>query len=401
MPRDGAGIVSRLMFPHVVHIINGLGRGGAELALLRLVQDTSPELRHTVISLTDIDRLRPNFEAIPGVRVQVIGARRGRPDPRVLLQCRRAVRDLAPDVLHAWLPVGWLAGLASSAFTGGRPLPMTWSVRSTVEGVDLRASERIALRVCRAMSNRCSMLVANSHVALRQLTELGFRPRGRCVIHNGVDPIPDTAIQSVRHAVRRELGVADGVPVVAFLGRLHPDKGIDLLLQVWERLRVHRPDAQLWRIGRNAAAQDRTSSIRAMESDSAVHHIGEVPDPQRYLVAADALVVTSVRESCPNAVLEAMAVGLPVVTTDVGDVQLLLGGLGKVLAADPDGMAAALDGYLRLSGDERTSLGTILRARIAEHHDPRTVANRYLSIYMDLLASRSADPVAGAKHDGA
>jgi glycosyltransferase involved in cell wall biosynthesis len=245
------------------------------------------------------------------------------------------------------------------------------------------------------------MLVANSHVALRQLTALGFRPRGRCVIHNGVDSIPDTAIRCVRQSVRRELGVPDGVPVVAFLGRLHPDKGIDLLLQVWERLRVRRPDAQLWRIGRNAAAQDRTSAIRAMESDSAVKHIGEVPDPQRYLVAADVLVVTSMRESCPNAVLEAMAVGLPVVTTDVGDVQLLLGGLGKVFAADPDGMTAALDGYLRLSGDERTSLGTILRARIAEYHDPRTVANRYLSIYMDLLASSSADPVAGAKHDGA
>jgi glycosyltransferase involved in cell wall biosynthesis len=388
------------MFPHVVHIINGLGRGGAELALLRLVQDTSPALRHTVISLTDIDRLRPNFEAIPRVRVQVIGARRGRPDPRVLLRCRRAVRNLAPDMLHAWLPVGWLAGLASSVLTVGRSLPMIWSVRSTVAGFDMRASERIALRVCRAMSNRCSMLIANSHVALRQLTELGFRPRGCCVIYNGVDPIPATAIQSVRQAVRCELGVTEGVPVVAFLGRLHPDKGIDLLLHVWERLRLYRPDAQLWRIGRNAAAQDRTSSIRALESDSAVHHIGEVSDPQRYLVAADALIVTSVRESCPNAVLEAMAVGLPVVTTDVGDVQLLLGGLGKVLGADADGMAAALDGYLRLSGDERTSLGSILRSRIAEHHDPGTVANRYLSIYMDLLNSGCAEPVAGLKHDG-
>ena len=169
---------------------------------------------------------------------------------------------------------------------------------------------------------------------------------------------------------------------------------------MWERLRVSRPDAQLWRIGRNAAAQDRTSSIRAMESDSSVRHIGEVSDPQRYLVAADAMVVTSVRESCPNAVLEAMAVGLPVVTTDVGDVQLLLGGLGKVLAADPDGMAVALDGYLCLSGDERTSLGRTLRSRIAEHHDPRAVANRYLSMYVDLLNSGSAEPVAGSEHGG-
>jgi glycosyltransferase involved in cell wall biosynthesis len=387
------------MLPHVVHIINGLGRGGAELALLRLVRDTSPELRHTVISLTDIDRLRPNFEAIPGVRVQVIGARRGRPDPRVLLRCRRAVRDLAPDLLHAWMPVGWLAGLASSVFVGDRALPMIWSVRSTVAGVDLRVSERVALRVCMSMSGRCGMLVANSHVALRQLTELGFRPRGSCVIHNGVDPIPDAAFPPVREAVRREMGVAEDVPVVAFLGRLHPDKGIDLLLDVWERLRAHRPDAQLWRIGRNAASQDRTSAIRAIESDPAIRHIGEVADPQRYLSAADVLVVTSVRESCPNAVLEAMAVGLPIVTTDVGDVRLLLGGFGTVLAADPNSITAALDRCLRLSGDDRASLGTILRARSAEHHDPRAVANRYLSIYLDLLKYNPATAVAGAEHD--
>jgi glycosyltransferase involved in cell wall biosynthesis len=132
-----------------------------------------------------------------------------------------------------------------------------------------------------------------------------------------------------------------------------------------------------------------------------VHFAGFRDDVPALMGRASMLLATCPVEGLGLTVLEAMAVGLPVVTTDVGDVQLLLGGLGKVLAADPDGMAAALDGYLRLSGDERTSLGTILRARIAEHHDPRTVANRYLSIYMDLLASRSADPVAGAKHDGA
>lgn len=385
---------------HVVHIINGLGRGGAELALLRLVQDTSPEVRHTVISLTDIDRLRPSFEAIPGVRVQVIGARRGRPDPRVLLRCRSAVRDLAPDLLHAWLPVGWLAGLASSVCVGSRARPMIWSVRSTVSGVDLRLSERIALWVCKAMSNRCNMLVSNSHVALRQITELGYRPHGCCVIYNGVDPLPGSAIPLLRQVVRREMGVADDVPVVAFLGRLHPDKGIDLLQQVWERLRVRQPNAEFWRIGRNAANQDCTNSIRAIESDSTIRHVGEVPDPQRYLVAADALVLTSVRESCPNAVLEAMAVGLPIVTTDVGDVRMLLGDFGKVLAANPDTMAAALDDCLLLPANERASLSTVLLARIAERHDPRSVAKQYLLIYSDLLVYPLTKPVAGGENVG-
>ncbi len=385
---------------HVVHIINGLGRGGAELALLRLVKDTSPALRHTVISLTDIDRLRLEFEAIPGVRVLVIGARRGRPDPRVLLRCRQAVRELAPDVLHAWLPVGWFAGLVSSAFWGVRPLPMIWAVRSTVDGVRLRASERIALGACRAMSNRCGMLVANSHVALRQLIETGFRPRSRCVIHNGVDVFRVADCSAVRDAVRRELRVADGVPVVAFLGRLHPDKGIDLLLQAWERLRTRQPDVQLWRIGRNAAPQDRTSSIRAMESDSAVRHIGEVPDPQRYLVAADVLALTSVRESCPNAVLEAMAVGLPVVSTDVGDVRLLLGGFGKVVPSEPDAMASALDECLRLPCDQRASLCKMLRERASDNHDPKAVASRYLAIYADLLRAHPSNPVMEVEHDG-
>jgi hypothetical protein len=86
----------------VTHVINSLGIGGAERALLRLVQDTSGEVSHSIIALTGRDRLRHDFEDVPGVCVGLLGARRG-------LSGASAVRCSAR----------WLYGIAFEA--GARP----------------------------------------------------------------------------------------------------------------------------------------------------------------------------------------------------------------------------------------------------------------------------------------
>lgn len=374
--------------PHILHVINGLARGGAETALLRLVQDTAGSARHTIVSLTGLDRMRQEFERVAGVQVILLHGRRGIPDPRLSWRCAAVIRSLRPDVLHAWLPLSWMVTALARVLARAADIPMVWSARSTIQGAPRRPSEAIALRLCRATSGWCDALIANSHLALRQLREFGYGPRSSHVVHNGVDVRDASELRSLRSRMRTELGILDSGFVLLFLGRVHPDKGASILMETIEHVRERAPGSIFWRVGRDAAERDRNPDTVRLQTCPFMHHFGEVADPTPHLAAADALIVTSERESCPNAVLEAMSAGLPVVSTDVGDVRMILGDAGRVGGRSPHELAQHVVEIARGGPDLRLTMGAIGRERIGRHHARSGVAARYLEIYRAVVDGR-------------
>ena len=140
------------------------------------------------------------------------------------------------------------------------------------------------------------------------------RPRCRHRIPNGVDTErfrPAQAHERAEH--RRRLALPDG-PTAVFCGRLVPEKRIDLLLEAWRGVR---------RAATGCLARDRRRGPRGDRrcvgsADPRVHFAGESDDVLPYLQCADVFAMPSATEGLSNAMLEAMAVGLPIVTTRVG-----------------------------------------------------------------------------------
>ena len=374
--------------PHILHVINGLSRGGTETALLRHIEDTLGIYRHTIISLTSLDQMRGEFEALAGVSVFLLRANRGVPDPRLLFRCTRLIRLLKPDLVHAWLPLSWLISTVACRFACGVHIPLVWSARSLIMGTKHRFSEVIALRLCRAMSGQCDALVANSHVALCQLNQYGFRPKSSYVVHNGVSITSENDLLQLRYRVRFVNKIADSDFVILFLGRIHPDKGISLLLDTINYVAGQLPEAIFWRVGRAASVRDQSLDTARVEKSQLIHHFGEIADPTPYLAAADALVLTSQRESCPNAIIEAMAAGLPVVATDVGDVRIILGDAGLVGTNSSQSIGNHLLNIARGGFALRSKMGKCGRNQAAQKHSRENVASRYIDIYQ--LAFRTA-----------
>jgi glycosyltransferase involved in cell wall biosynthesis len=205
----------------------------------------------------------------------------------------------------------------------------------------------------------------------------------------GVDSVlfhPDGP--SLRAALRLE-----GKRVVMTAARLVPIKNVRLLLDAMAIVRERHAAAHLVIVGDGPEAQALKQAAAVMEISDAVTFAGYVAhsDTPEFYRAADVFALSSDFDNSPNVVLEAMACGLPIVTTDVGGVRDFVsdrtGGL-VVPPNDAPALAAALEKYL-MSPDAAQSAGAFNRLRTTTEFSWRTSALRLLDVYHQVLAARS------------
>jgi glycosyltransferase involved in cell wall biosynthesis len=247
----------------------------------------------------------------------------------------------------------------------------------------------------RWMAGRLSPLpdavVVNSSAGRRAHEALGYRPRRWELIPNGVDTDMFRPDDARRAAVRRELGLTDGLAAIGVIARLDPVKGHDLWLRAAGLLARDRPDLRFVLAGRGVTAGSPHLArwIGDAGLDGRVVLLGERRDIAALDAAMDLVVMPSITEGFPNAVAEAMACGVPCVVTDVGDAAELVGGTGWVT---PPGVAAGLADACRAALaapiDERQRRGRAARERIVRLYSLDAMTASYAALYTSLLAGR-------------
>jgi glycosyltransferase involved in cell wall biosynthesis len=185
-----------------------------------------------------------------------------------------------------------------------------------------------------------------------------------------------------------------GKPRVVFTGRLHPQKNLDLLLDIWPDV-VRRTGANLILVG-DGPDRERLAN-RANESGIAdkVHFTGSVPSPAEYLRAADVFVLPSVAEGMSNSLLEAMATALPCLASNIGgNTDLLVAGQAGVLVT-PQDRPDWTEAICRVLEDKPLAgrLGNAARKRIDEEFALPVVVDRYVALYRRLLAGQPVSVV--------
>jgi glycosyltransferase involved in cell wall biosynthesis len=221
--------------------------------------------------------------------------------------------------------------------------------------------------------------VAVSDEIVEGLKGDGMEPSRIHRIPNGVDTARFRPLASeVRAGIRRRLGWPPDAQVAAFSGRLVASKGLMPFLEAWRS--ASRPAGALLALLGDGPERGALEAVAGM--DPSVRILGSRDDVEKVLGAADLFVFPSRREGMPNAVLEAMACGLPVAAFRIGGVEdLVTDGVEGVLRAEGDdaGLArAALD--LLADPGLLAALGQAARRR-AEGFDRRRVARELLAIY--------------------
>jgi glycosyltransferase involved in cell wall biosynthesis len=254
--------------------------------------------------------------------------------PGAVLRGRRALAEVVRDVdvVHAHgLKAGWLASTVKAA----RPLVVT--VHNLV--LDEAAGRSAAvLRFLEArLPRRADAVIAVSPEIAERFAGLPGADRVRVVRPVGPPPVPQRAPDQVR----ADLDVPPDAPLVVCVARLHPQKDLPTLFRAAAELRSTRPELVVVVVGEGPDEAALQGLIGELDLDGTVRLIGPRPQAADEIAAADALVVSSLWESGPLVVAEALELGRPVVSTPVGFVPELIedGTSGRLV---PVGDAVAL-----------------------------------------------------------
>jgi UDP-glucose:(heptosyl)LPS alpha-1,3-glucosyltransferase len=198
-------------------------------------------------------------------------------------------------------------------------------------------SPRAWIELCldRACAGRARCVIANAPMSLEQLVRRYGIPRERtALVPNGVDVSLFRPDPVARASVRTELGLSPSEPVAIFLGEGFGRKGLRTAVQAVARL-----DLPLVLVGRGA---ERAAAGTGRRHGARVIGVGHRQDPERYLAAADVLVLPTRYDSAANAILEAMATGVPPVTSAANGASAFLP-RPELCVADPEDV----DGFSR------------------------------------------------------
>lgn len=255
-------------------------------------------------------------------------------DLPALVRSRRGLRRAAVDVdvVHAHgLKAGWLA-------VSLRPRPPVVVTVHNLVLAEVVGRAAPGLRVVEAaLPARADVLIAVSDEIARRFT--GASGAGRIEVVAPASPPPRA--ERERAQVRAELGVDEGQHLIVSAGRLHAQKGFDLLLEAMAELHRHRPQARLAIVGEGPAEAGLRRQVATLGLDDLVVLAGPRAHALDELAAADVVVLASRWEGWPLVVAEAVALGTPVVATAVGGVpDVVVDGLTGRLV--PPGVPAAL-----------------------------------------------------------
>lgn len=353
--------------------------------LAKLVRGMSPSFQNFIISMTTLGPKALEMEQA-GVPVEALRLQRGRPSPIALVRTAAAMRRVRPDVVQTWLPHADLLGtLAWSAARTGR---LVWNLRSAeLDPRDHSSVLRVTMRALAALSRVPAAVVVNSRAGQLAHERIGYRPRRWACIPNGFDTDRFAPSSDARRSVRQELEVDDATPLVGLVARVHPMKDHTTFLQAAGITVRSRPDVRFVLAGRDADTSNAmlATRVHAEGLEDRVFMLGEREDIPRVTAAFDVATCSSYSEGFPNAVGEAMAAGVPCVTTDVGDCRELVGDTGVVVPPrDPQALAGAWLHILSMPPRERAALGASARNRIAERFSIAVVIAKYEQLYRGL-----------------
>jgi glycosyltransferase involved in cell wall biosynthesis len=367
----------------IVHMISGMGTGGAETMLARVVQHLDPErFASRVIALRGGGG-RAEELADHGIPVHHLAGL------RPFLEAMAAVGRQLPDCVQGWMYHG---NLAASAVAAALRRPALWNVRASLDELpSMRRATRAVVAAGAPLSVAAAGIVYNSHLSRRQHEAAGYCSGRGLVLPNGFDVQKLGPDPAARAAVRREFGIPETAAVIGLIARYDPVKDHATFLEAFARLSTLVPGVHALVVGPGV---DRSVELRQRtrgEGLAGVRLVGERRDMPAIFAALDLSVLCSRSEAFPNVVGESMACAVPCVVTDVGDAGHIVGTTGLVVpVADPTALADAITALLREATPKKEARRARARARIVERYSLAHVVSRYEKLYEIVSRRRGA-----------
>jgi sugar transferase (PEP-CTERM/EpsH1 system associated) len=367
----------------ILHVAPSFGFGGMEKIICAVIQHTTKNNNtHTILALDGDGRAR---EWIKQSDVQMWPFTKNSSRHLFFKDLFFALRKAQPDLLmtYNWgstdaIWLGRLAGISKiihheHGFNIDESISTTWR------------RDMIRLAVYH-LASRIVVVSQELETLLREKFRVSEAQISR--ISNGVDTSYYSPNDIERQRVRASLGYRSSDIVLGFAGRLDPVKNLDLLVGILECSNPRDYPFRLLIVGDGPDRSRIEKRCHAVGIAPYVNFVGEQTDIRPYLLAMDVFLLTSLREQMPLTVLEAMAVGIPVIATNVGEIPYIIdhgiNGFLQEARASPEVFVQALRSVLCPS--QRKSLGDAARKKAVSHFKLDTMVRKYTSLIREVGA---------------
>ena len=346
---------------------------------------SDPAIEISVAVFRRPSRSRDGFlRALEAARIPVrIIAERRAGDPRIIPQLREVVRSAAPDIVQTHSAKAHFLARVS-----GLPRLARWiAFHHGFTSVDLK--DAFYNHLSRWSLQEAPHIVTVCRAFAVELGRLGISPSRISVQHNSVEPFPPRPAGEST-SLREQLGIPPGGKTLLVIGRLSSEKGHADLIEAFALLPPAAAGVRAWlvMVGDGVERGFLERRVQELGLGGRILFTGQQQDALPYYGMADLFVLPSHSEGSPNVLLEAMAAGLPIVTTAAGGAVELVDDEVSALVVPPRSPQALSRAMGRLLTDENLAarLGSAARAA-SLRHTPRAYAEALAGIYQLALDS--------------
>jgi glycosyltransferase involved in cell wall biosynthesis/predicted ATP-grasp superfamily ATP-dependent carboligase len=367
----------------VLHIIETGGTGGAETIYLELIRSLDPTRWRSIAVLPSRGWLYDQLVS-SGVETIVVPERQSL-DLRFFVRIAGLVKQFEVNIIHSHLFGSAVRAALLSRFCG---IPAI----GTLHGKgDISVTERFrSLKIAIVNHGLCRVVFVSEHLRHWYLDSVPLRKELSAVIKNGVDVVRFSGTPN--NEFRRKFGISPDAFVVGSIGNPGPEKGFDVLLDAARILTARRSDFHFVIVGE--LDEGRGAELVALrESRGLRDHVvltGFQSDVKSALASFDVYALTSRSEGFSLSIVEAMAMGLPVIATRCGGPEEILedGVTGLLVEnASASAVADAIE-RLRTDSEERQRLGEAARVAARERFSLQDTVRAYERLYSECLDDR-------------
>jgi glycosyltransferase involved in cell wall biosynthesis len=381
----------------VLRAITRLNVGGPSIHAIMLTRDLDPDRFQSLLVtgvespsegtmryLADENGVRPLIVESLGREVSPLN------DVRSLAEMYRVIRRNRPDIVHTHMAkAGTTARLA--AWLAHVPIIVHTYHGHVFHSYFNPIKTRIFLGIERALARLSDRVVVVGEAQRNEIAGFGVAPLEKLIpIPLGLPLESFLCVDAHRGALRREIGLTAHEPLVGIVARLVPIKAHEYFLAAASRIRATREDVHFAIVGDGERRSELESMSREFELTDRVHFLGWRRDMRPIYADLDVVVLSSLNEGSPVAVIEALAAARPVVATMVGGVgEVVDDGTSGILVQprDPDAIAA---GVLRFIEDPAWSRGVGLagRASVIPRYSVSRLVGDMETLYLGLAREK-------------
>lgn len=360
----------------VLHVITGLDAGGAELQLAMILRHTRHE--SDVVTLYNPGPVAEQIRA-EGTTVRDIGMQSNTELP-ALLRLRKLIKDGRYDVVHTHLYRTQIYA-RPAARLAGTPVVLTTEHSIGETHIERRKMTRGVRALYLTSELFSDATIAVSDIVKDRLVKWGVRPGKITVVPNGVDTDGLGFDAAARDRVREQFGISPDTYVIGALGRLDPNKRVDLIMEAAAPMLGER--CKILVIGRG---EDQARLEAAAERIGVTEHVifgGYQQDTTAMFAAFDLYVAASLQETFGLSVLEALASGLPVLYTTCPALDGIQTERARLVAGTVDALRDEIRKEVEAGPRPREA-----DSKVFDRYGIESVVHRIDDLYEQVLASR-------------